>query len=254
MSSSTKDTIANIVDNIFDNIGLELIGNIPRLRNKKLSIISMEPHFGLSNLFVQSMQNKIPNELEKDLLKGLLNSSDGYIEALKNKTRANVIEKIDGLIREKKIKKEKPTDDQIKLIIKEEMDKAKADMSNIVEAESSKFRNMGTMLSIGRMASSAGDDDPTIFFAVVKDNVTCKECIRLHLMPDKITPRLWKFSELKQGYHKRGENNPSAFGLHPNCRCQICYLSRGFSFDKKGKVIYHSDNYNAYESQNNFLE
>src|SRR5579863_4145379 len=98
VSGTTKESIGRIVNDMFDNIAIQLIGEIPRLRNKKLAIISMEPHFGLANLFVQAMANKVPNAVEQDLLRGLLVSTDGYIESLKNKTRTNVTEQIDGLV------------------------------------------------------------------------------------------------------------------------------------------------------------
>lgn len=249
ISSPTKETIGKIVNDVFDNIALQLLGNLPRLRDKKLAIISMEPHFGLANLFIQAMQNKVPNSIEQDFLKGLLVSTDGYIESLKNKTRTNITERIDGIVRENRIKNVKVSESEIKAIIADEMSKAKSHMATIVEQEASKLRNLGTAMSITRMAASVGDEDPTIFFVVVKDATTCKECLRLHLMPDQITPRLWKFSELKQGYHKRGEDSASAFGLHPHCRCTLVYLSRGFGFNELGKTAYESEGYDAYSEQ-----
>lgn len=249
ISGRAKDTIGSIVDDMFDNIALQLIGEIPRLKNKKLAIISMENHFGLAHLFVQAMQNRMPNQIERDLLRGLLASTDGYIESLKNKTRSNVTEGIDGLAREAGLAKDKVAGEMVQALVAEEMKKARAHMTAIVESEASKLRNLGTLMNISRMATSVGDNDPTVFFVVIKDGVTCKECIRLHLLPDQITPRLWKFSELKQGYHKRNEDNPSAFGLHPHCRCTLVYLSKGFSFDEQGKTAYESENFDAYKSQ-----
>ena len=249
ISGASKDQIGKIVDDMFDNLAIQLIGDLPRLRNKKLAIISMEPHFGLANLFVKSMQDQVPNQIERDLLKGLLKSTDGYIESLKNKTRSNITEAVDGLAREARLAKDKVDQARLAAVVKEEMVKARAHMVAVVESEATKLRNLGTLMNISRMASSVNDSDPTVFFVVIKDGVTCKECIRLHLKEDEITPKLWKFSELKQGYHKRGENNPSAFGLHPHCRCTLVYLSKGFAFDDQGKTTYHSENYDAYVSQ-----
>lgn len=249
ISGTGKENIGKIVDDLFDNIALQLIGEIPRLKNKKLAIISMDQHFGLAHLFVKAMQDKAPNAIEQDLLRGLLKSTDGYIEALKNKTRSNITEAIDGLAREARLGKVKVDEAKFSAILKEEMTKARAHMTAIVESEATKLRNLGTLMNISRMATSVGDSDPTVFFVVVKDTITCKECIRLHLMPDEVTPRLWKFSELKQGYHKRNENQPSAFGLHPHCRCTLVYLSKGFAFDENGRTTYESDGYDAYASQ-----
>lgn len=249
ISSAGKDGIANIVDDMFDKIALQFVGNIPKLRNKKLLILNSKPHFGLAHLYVQAMENQAPNAVEQDVLKSLLNSAYGYIESLKNKTASNVVERVDGLIKEAKARGYKVTKSQVAEVLGEEMVKAKSHLKAIAESESTKTRNVGTMMDISRKASNQGDYDPSVFFVVVKDDRTCRECIRLHLMPDGVTPRVWKFSELKQGYHKRGEDTPSVFGLHPHCRCVLSYLANGYGFDKKGWGTYINREHNEHEKQ-----
>ena len=248
ISSLGKEAIHRVVEDVFDTIALQLIGDIPKLKYKKLLLISSKPNFGLANLFVQSMGNKTLNPIEADALKSLLESSHGYIESLKNRTRSNVTERIDGAIKEAQLRKEKLSQEFVQSVVAEEMDKAKAHLKAITEAESTKLRNVGSLMDISRVASSISDQDPNVFFVVVRDASTCKECIRLHLMPNQVTPRIWKLSELKQSYHKRGGEFPSAFGLHPHCRCTLTYLSKGFGF-KNGQLAYISADYDAYEAQ-----
>lgn len=250
ISSGGKEAIGQKVEELFDRIALEFIGDIPRLRNKKTIVISSKRNFGLADLFVQSMRDQNPNIVERDALKGLLNSAYDYVEALKSKTKVSVTERIDGLVRESKLGNRDVQESEIQAILDEELQKGKSHLKAIAEAESTKLRNMGTLMDITRVASDLDDPDPTVFFVVVKDGATCKECLRLHLMDDQNTPRLWKFSELKQGYHKRSENNPSAFGLHPHCRCTLTYLARGFGF-AKGRVTYIEEDHDAYFAQKN---
>lgn len=249
ISSSGKEALAKIVEEIFDSIALQFIGDIPKLQSKKRLIISSQPNLGLAHLFVQAMKNRTPNPVEQDVLRSLLSSSHGYIESLKNKTSANVAERLDGIAREAKLQERKLSREEVQEIIDSELGKAKSHLLTIAETESTKLRNLGTMMDITKVAASVSDEDPTVFFVVVKDNVTCKECIKLHLMPDQVTPRLWKLSELQQSYHKRGEERPSAFGLHPHCRCTLTYLTRGFGFDKTGKLEYQEEAYDAYSFQ-----
>ena len=249
ISSSGKETINKTVEDMFDRIALQFIGDIPKLKYKKLLLISSEPNLGLGHLFVQAMANKTPNPVEADALKSLLESSHGYIEALKNRTKSAVAERIDGLVKEARTRGEKVKEQDVHDALEEEMRKARAHLLTVVEAESTKLRNLGTMMDISRVSASIGDEDPTVFFVVVRDSSTCKECIRLHLMPDKVTPRVWKFSELRQSYHKRGEEAPSAFGLHPHCRCTLTYLTEGFGFDKYGKVAYQGQGHNEHAKQ-----
>lgn len=248
LSSGGKEAIGNKVEELFDRIAVDLVGELPRFKNRKTVIISSKRNFGLADLFVQSMQNKTPNAIERDALKGLLNSAADYVESLKSRTKAAVTERIDGLIRESKLQGRELASAEIQSILDDELERAKGLLKAITEAESTKLRNMGTLMDITRTSSSLDDADPTVFFVVVRDGATCKECIRLHLMPDQTTPRLWKFSELKQGYHKRSENNPSAFGLHPHCRCTLTYLARGFGF-AKGLVTYKAENHDEFSRQ-----
>lgn len=247
ISSGGKEQIGLMVEELFDRIALEFLGNIPRLNSKQI-LFSGKRNFGLADLFVQSMQNEAPNFIERDALKGLLNSSFDYIESLKSKTRASVTERIDGLIREAKISGRSAGESEIQSILDDELSKAKSYLKAITEAESTKLRNMGRLMTITRMSSELNDNDPKIFFVMVRDKSTCKECIRIHLLPDEVTPRLFRFSELKQGYHKRSEDNPSAFGLHPHCRCTLVYMSRGFGFEN-GKISYIKENHDEYEHQ-----
>ncbi len=249
ISSSGKSNIGHIIEEMFDRIALQFLGNLPRFKNSKNIVFSTSPNIGLSHLFIQAMENKTPNSIEFDMLKGLLETADGYIQAAKNQAKSNLIDRIDGLTKEANILGEKVDPAIIQAAINEEMHKARQKLITIVEAESSKLRNIGTLMSITRMAASVEDNDPTVFFVVVRDGVTCQECIRLHLMPNGVTYRTYKLSELKQGYHKRGEDVPSAFGQHPNCRCSLQYLSPGFGFNENGKLKYEHQGFDLYSEQ-----
>lgn len=249
LSSGGKEGIKRLVQDMFDRIALEFIGDIPGLSHRKSLVMSGRQNLGLAHLFVQSMANKRPNMFEQDALKSLLDSSHGYIESLKNKTQSNLTEAIDGLVKESKARSTLVSEEAIQAVVKEELRKASSHLRTIAEAEATKIRNAGRLMDITRVAASIGDEDPYVFFVIVRDNVTCKECLKLHMMPDGVTPRVWKFSELKQGYHKRGESAPSAFGLHPHCRCTLTYLTKGFGFNKLGKITYKTEGYDAFEQQ-----
>lgn len=215
ISGKSKDKINSIVEEMFDRISQEFVGNIPGLQGKSQNINSKQ--MGLPHLYIQGMGNRAPNEIEKEALRTLLNTAHSYVESLKNKTKAIVSDRIDGLAREANARKEKLSIDKIQEAITEEMGKAKSALKTIVESEATKLRNLGSLVNISRFAADLGDTDPNCYFIVVKDGATCKECLRLHMMPDGITPRAYRMSELSHKYHKRGEDSPSAFGLHPHC-------------------------------------
>lgn len=247
ISSSGKEAIEAAVSKMFDSLAYMLLGNIPKLRNKS-PFFSSSPKFSLAHIFMQAMGNKEPNHFERDVLRGILNSSHGYIEGLKNRTSSNVTEAVDALVKEAKIKGDYVSSAQVSEIISKQMGKAKSDLKLIAEAETTKTRNMGHTMDIISNAKQQGIEDPTCFFIVVRDGSLCNECKRLHMLDDDITPRAWKMSELSMSWHKRGDPNPSACGEHPFCKCSLSQLPTGWGF-KNGFVSFISLNHDEYAKQ-----
>ena len=247
ISSSGKEAIAIAVEKMFDSLAYKLLGDIPKLRNKPQFFGSSSP-FSLAHIFIQALGGKEPNHFERDVLKSVLNSSYGYIEGLKNKTSSNVVENVDSIVKEAKIKNTFVTSAQVAEIISAEMEKARNHMQLIAEAESTKTRNLGHTMEIASNAQNQGIEDPNVFFIIVRDGKACKECLRLHMLEDEVTPRVWKMSELSMGYHKRGENHPSSCGEHPFCRCSLSQLQPGWGF-KNGWVSFISLGYDEFAVQ-----
>jgi len=217
ISSSSKNKIHELIDDLFDKMTLQLVGEVPSLRNKKSIIFTSKPDLTLAHIFLKTLGSEKPLPQEREALKNLLSTAEEYVSSLRAKTKAQVTESIDSYVKEQYLKNEKPSTVEIKKIINENLEKAKNHFKTIAEAESTKARNMGKALQIGKVAASQGVSDPNVYYVVVRDGKTCSECVRLHLMPDLVTPRVWKLSEIGFGYHKKGENNPKIAGLHPHC-------------------------------------
>lgn len=247
ISSSGKEAIEIAVSKMFDSLAYTLLGNIPKIRNKS-PFFGSSPKMSLSHIFIQAMGGKEPNHFERDILRSILNSSHGYIEGLKNKTSSSVVEAVDAIVKEAKIKNTHVTSAQVAEVISAEMDKAKDHMKLIAEAETTKTRNLGHTAEITSKAKEQGIEDPSVFFIVVRDGLLCKECLRLHMLPDGITPKVYKMGDLSMGYHKRGDDRPSACGEHPFCRCSLSQLSPGWGF-KNGFVSFISLEHDEYKRQ-----
>lgn len=247
ISSSGKEAIEIAISKMFDSLAYKLLGNIPKLRNKS-PFFGSSPKMSLAHIFIEALGGKEPNHFEKDALRSILNSSYGYIESLKHKTSSNVVEAVDALVKEAKTGRGYVSSGEVANTIAVEMEKARSHMKLIAEAETTKSRNMGHTMEIAGNAKNQGIEDPTVFFIIVRDNVTCSECLRLHMMPDGVIPRVWKLSELSMGWHKRGEDHPSACSLHPGCRCSLSQLSPGWGF-KNGFVSFISLDYDEYAVQ-----
>lgn len=248
LSSTGKDAIGLAIEKMFDKLALNLLGEIPKLQDKKFLLFGVKSDLSLAHVFLQAMNNQTPNYLERDALKSMLDSAYGYVEALKNKTKSNVTERIDSLVKDAKAQGRRVNQSDVQQVFAKEMSKAQGHLKLITEAESTKTRNVGHTLNITRAAATVGDDSPTVFFVIVRDGDTCKECMKLHMMPDKTTPRLWKLSDVSGGYHVRGEDRPSSCGEHPNCRCTMTYLPSGFGF-KNGFIQWIGSNFDGYKAQ-----
>lgn len=248
ISNNTRQILGSIVEEMFNRISINLLGQIPALKDKKSILFSYNPNSTLAHLFIQALGNRRPLPKEEDVLKNLLSTAYDYVESLKNKTRAGLIESVDSYVRESRAKNQPPNETQIRKKISESLLAAGKNLKVIAEAETTKTRNMGKLMNIARVGASLGQPDPNVFFVTIRDRVTCEECLRLHVLSDGITPRVWKMSELKYSYHKKGEDTPSVAGLHPHCRCTLTLLSPGFGF-KNGKAAFISENHDEYENQ-----
>lgn len=249
ISSQSKAEIDKVVGDLFDKAALRLLGPIPKLHHKKHTVLSFLEGATLATLFIQAMDNRYLNNTENDVLRGILGGAFGYIETLKGKTTSAISERIDGLAREARISKEPIPEAKLNEVIQEELGKARSGMERIAASEATKTRNLGSLMDITRKAAEIGDKDPTVYFVVIKDSVTCQECIKVHLMPDKTTPRLFKLSELSGGYHKRGEDFPSVLLLHPHCRCTMVMAPTGYGFDKKGHLTFIGLDHKEFDKQ-----
>jgi hypothetical protein len=251
ISSQSKTQIDKVVSDLFDKTALRLLGPIPKLHHKKHTLLGFAEGITLATLFVQAMNNNWLNNIEQDVITGILGGAFGYIEALKSKTTSSISERIDGLAREARIAKEPIAETKLNEVIQEELGKAKSGMERIAASEATKTRNLGSLMTITKKAAEMGEKDPIVYFVVIRDNVTCESCVRVNLMPDKVTPRLYRLSELSAGYFKRGDTVPSILGNHPHCRCSLVVAPTGYGFDKKGFLTFVGLDHNELDKQRN---
>lgn len=249
ISQQSKEQIDRVVGDLFDKAALRFLGNLPKLQHRKIMLIGFEQGANLANLFVQTMNNRWLNGIENDVLKGIISGAASFIDILKNKTSNNIIQRIDGIARESRVLNEKISESEINKIIEEELGKAKSGLETIAASESTKARNLGMTLDITRAAASEGDKDPIVGFSVIRDASTCESCVGVCLMPDKVTPKLYKLSELSAGYFKRGDRVPSILGQHPHCRCTIFYVPSDLGFSKEGHLTFIGIGHNELEKQ-----
>lgn len=242
-SLKTIEQIEKLIGSQFDEFAVRFLGIVPKFtRSKKISFSSSRN--SLTSLFLQALGNRKPSEKEEDVLKFLIKMSHSYIEALKIKTQTNVIQKIMAHSQKQSANNKNISFKQINSIIKDEMVKTGVNLSLIANAETNKCINTGTALQIERISKSNQVKRPVVFFVAVIDERNDPETYRLHLLPDRKTPRCWYLDELGTEYHKKGDKNPKVQGTNPNCRCKLTYLAPGMGFNEDGKITWKGSNWN----------
>jgi hypothetical protein len=234
LSSTGRARIEALVENMFENLSYDLFGFIPGV-HKKVTFSVRKPTYNLLNLFLEALGNREPSDSEKDYAKGIVKNASNYVTGLKEKTKSAVVEAVNSHVASAESKGQKPSKDEISKIVAREMSKAKSHLQLITQTETTKVRNSAVESDITRVGRSLNIEDPSVYFVVLRDNITCKHCINNHLMPDKATPRVMKLSDVKKTYlstQDRKDGMVSIAGQHPHCRCSMVFLAPGFGFEK----------------------
>ncbi len=238
------------VETLFRRTKERLLGR--RYEPKKITVEYKAPQFrhdlSLPGIFdaASAAEGMKPNEAFKE---SLVRVAESYLDAHEQMTKARIVAEVQNFLTEaeaKGVDTDVPTVLGGKLY--DVMTKVTTDVKRIVETESTRARNMGTMDAIIKVAALSGTSDPAVFFVVVRDSLRCDECTRLHLLEDQVTPRVYRLSEVSHSYHKRGDPMPSAGGLHPHCRCTMVYLSKGYGFEA-GRVKFISLDHDEFARQ-----
>src|SRR4029077_5307611 len=181
-------------------------------------------------------------------MKQLLDIAGGYIDATREQTKAKVVKEVAAFLADAHqagVKTDLATVLGGKL--SDVMTTAVTSMRRIVDTEANQVKNISILDGIGRIFAAQGIEDPIVYFVSVNDSSRCTECTRLHTV-DGLMPRVWKLSEVGNGYHKRGEPNPKTGGLPPACRCTMASLMPGYGFIS-GRVAYIGQGHDELKKQ-----
>jgi hypothetical protein len=250
LSRGAVRIIHRAVDNVFDRLKGRVLGpDFAPSRLDKEIYLGHHHEFSISGIYRRAAfeEGTKPNET---VLNSLTRVAESYLDAERERTKARVVNAVDTWLRnaaQKKIKTDLTTvlDGELSQI----WGQMTTSVTKIVSTESTTARNMGTLEGVSKVNTAAGVSDPVVFFIIVRDGEACEECTQLHLLGDKITPRVWRLSEVGSGYHKRGDDHPSVLGLHPECRCTLATLLPGYGFDQAGRIRYVGPDHDEFAKQ-----
>lgn len=246
LSKGAVKLIFESVDKVFDRAVQRFLAKPP---GDKRIYIGTKPRVTLPSLYrAASAEERAKGD--ENVLNSLVRIAEGFIEAQRHNTKARVVKAVESWLTQAHAK---GVETDLQTVLGGELagvwKQATEGMHKIVAAEANNARNVGTLEGIVKVNAAASVQDPVVYFVVVRDNVLCKECRRLHLQEDGVTPRVWRLSEVGHGYHKAGQDNPKMGGLHPHCRCSLVTLMPGYGFDAKGGVTYVDPDHDEYAKQ-----
>lgn len=243
LSKQVLKAIGEQVDDVFDRISDRFLGT------------KYVPHgieFKVMNLkeFFENVAEREGVEPDKDTLSTLKDIAESYLDSSRERAKAQVVQAVQQVIREAVLGGDIPN---IEVALQGALSKVWGDVTThvhtILDSEINTAKNVSVMEGITQYNAQIGVDDPIVFFVIVRDGNVCSECIRLHMMPDGVTPRVWKLSEVGSGYHKKGDPNPKIAGLHPHCRCQMTTLLPNFGFNSGGMVTFIGNGHDEFAKQ-----
>lgn len=231
-SKALTDLVQSLVNELFGDLLNKFVRPTKQLR---FNIITLPDLYRASVL----AEGGIPLHETAD---GLSEISAAYVESARARTQAALLQELSSAT----LSGDAPKD--LDAAIAKIFETASSDVQRTIETEAQRARSVGILEGITHVAAKLDDSDPNIVFITAKDNHVCDECVSLHVMPDGITPRCWKLSQVQNDYHKKGGQYPSRLGLHPHCRCTLTYIPPGFGF-KGGRLAFMSDGYDLYGAQ-----
>lgn len=251
LSKAAIKKIERAIDRLFDHAKARILG--PQSVDKRI-VFSFRRELSIPGLFEAAAKEEgfIPN---LDALNALVDIAGQYVDSTRTRTKAKTVREVQRVLTEASL-------GGVETDVATVLNGALADvwkdttttMHAIIDAEASNAKNVSIMDGVFQANAVQGVEDPVVFFVIVRDGQACKECVRLHMMEDGVTPRVWKLSDVGHGYHKRGDPNPKIGGLHPHCRCTLTTLLPGFGFDAGGKVTFVSTKHNEYKKQRGQVE
>jgi hypothetical protein len=211
LSKQVLKAIGSEVDDVFDRISDRFLGTKYVPHGIQFRVMTLQEFF-------DNVAEREGVEPDKDTFSTLKDIAESYLDSSRERAKAQVVQSVQQVIREAILSGETPN---IGVALEGALTKVWGDVTShvhtILDSEINTARNVSIMEGITQYNASIGVDDPVVFFVIVRDGNVCSECIRLHMMPDGVTPRVWKMSEVGSGYHKKGEPNPKIGGLHPHC-------------------------------------
>jgi hypothetical protein len=244
LTKKQRQTILNKIDDMFMGLKARLLGRFFKGPRIYFQIVKQsDPMETLEGLYRHTMAHmfgpnaKINDENVEDLSEITANYIDAHKLKMANKIMAEV--------------SQAKTSEEALNAIKSNMEKADDYISMLVSNEAKTVQSYAEREGIIQVASSIGVKDPIVAKLGVIDEKMCKNCKDLWHSKNLRIPKVYKLSELTNGYNTDHKNPvPTVGPTHPNCRHTMTLIPPDYGFNDAGQVVFKSLGYNEYFNQN----
>jgi len=238
-----KDTIIGAVDDIFFNMKARLLGRFFKGPKIYFEVVkAADPLETLEGIYRYTLHmiHGSGAEVNEDYIKDLAEITGNYIDAQRLKTQSHIFNDIASAVTAKEATEK----------IQESLDKAGSYIDMLVQTETRVTQAYAEKEGITQVAASLGVEDPTVCKLGVIDDKLCDNCKKLWHRSNLRIPKLYKLSELKEGYNEDHKNPVATLGpTHPHCRHVLTFIAPNFGFSKDGSITFKAFGYDAYDAQ-----
>ena len=249
LSRGAAKIIDTKIEEIFEKLKHRALG--PQFGGKSLYITFQRP-LSLPGIYEQAATEE-GGTVDREMVDRLIEITNDYLDHHKSVAKAQIKKKIGDFLQE--VDDGKRSGDKFKTILEGELSdvwsKVTMGVKKVLETETQHAQVLGIKEGIDQINARLGVDDPVVFWVPVRDSATCLECLKIHLLPDGVTPRCWLTSEVESGYHVKGNDRPSWSLIHPHCRCGLGTLLPNFGFSAAGRVTFKGEDWDELKYQRN---
>ncbi|MGH7241012.1 MAG: hypothetical protein ACREGB_01810 [Candidatus Saccharimonadales bacterium] len=244
IKNSAREEIQKAIDDLFLNLKARLLGRFftgPRIYFEVVHRANpMETLEGLYRFTIATLYGPSA-KVDEDHLEALANTAGNFIEAERLKASNHIMADLSGATTAKEVKE----------IIDAQIDKSTEYINGLVANEARTVQSYAEREGIMQLAASIGVEDPLVAKLGIIDKKLCPICVELWHTDDNIqVPRVYRLSELKEGYMKDHKNPyPTVGPTHPHCRHIMTFIPPNYGFKKDGTITFKGFGHDEYATQ-----
>lgn len=244
LNDKQKKDIEFYINDLFNRLKARLLGRFFKGPSIYFEIVqSGDPIDTMEGIYRYTIGMMYGSEAKIDFkrIKILAKITSNYLDAERLKTINNVI-----------LSAEQGSNYQeVQDLVTQNINKALKYTSVVLNTEIKNIQAYAERSGIEQLGASIGVDDPVVCKLGVVDEKLCVNCKKLwHSKENLFIPKVYKLSELKDGYNKDYKNPvPTVSCTHPHCRHTLTMIPPNYGFDQRGNITFKNFGYDEYVDQ-----